>query len=75
MSRDNDSWVAELKAEAESALSDLRDVLLRNLRQALSNRARADDSFLEDTVQDSIIRILQRIDQFEGRSRFLTWAT
>lgn len=75
MSRDNDSWVADLKAEQESALSDLRDALLRNLRKALSNRPRADDSFLEDAVQDSIVRILERIDQFEGRSRFLTWAT
>ena len=75
MSRDNDNWVAELKAEQETALSDLRDALLRNLRKALSNRPRADDSFLEDAVQDSIIRILERMDQFEGRSRFLTWAT
>jgi len=64
-----------LKAEQETALSDLRDALLRNLRKALSNRPRADDSFMEDAVQDSIIRILERIDQFEGRSRFLTWAT
>jgi len=75
MSRDNDSWVAELKAEEESALTDLRNALLRNLRKALSNRPRADDSFLEDAVQDSIIRILGRMDQFESRSRFLTWAT
>ena len=75
MSRDNESWVAELKAEQESALSDLRDALLRNLRKALSNRPHADDSFLEDAVQDSIIRILDRVDQFEGRSRFVTWAT
>lgn len=33
------------------------------------------DSFLEDTVQDALLLILERLNQFEGRSRFLTWAT
>jgi RNA polymerase sigma-70 factor (ECF subfamily) len=75
MSRDNDSWVAQLKAQNESALTDLRDALLRNLRKALSHRPLADDSFLEDAVQDSVIRILAQLQQFQGRSRFLTWAT
>ena len=75
MSRDNERWIAELKAERGSAVSDLRDALLRNLRKALANRPYADESFLEDAVQDSVMRILERIDQFEGRSRFLTWAT
>lgn len=75
MGRDNERWIAELKAERGSAVSDLRDALLRNLRKALANRPRADESFLEDAVQDSVMRILERIDQFEGRSRFLTWAT
>ena len=75
MSRDNDRWLAELRTEQESALTDLRDALVRNLRKSLSSYARADESFLEDAVQDSLIRILARLDQFAGRSRFLTWAT
>jgi RNA polymerase sigma-70 factor (ECF subfamily) len=75
MSRDNDRWFAELKTEQESALTDLREALLRNLRKSLSTYARADESLLEDAVQDSMIRILQRLDQFEGRSRLITWAT
>jgi RNA polymerase sigma-70 factor (ECF subfamily) len=33
-----------------------------------------DDAFLEDAVQDALVRILERLSQFEGRSRFLTWA-
>ncbi len=77
MTRDNNSWMADLsrdEAERESALCDLRDALFRNLRKALSNRP-ADDSFLEDAVQDSLMRILDRLNQFEGRSQFLTWAT
>jgi RNA polymerase sigma-70 factor (ECF subfamily) len=75
MNRDNDSWLAELSAQQESALSDLREVLLRNLRKALSNRPRADDAFLDDAAQVSVIRVLDKLDQFQGRSQFITWAT
>lgn len=78
MSRDNDRWLAELRAvgsERESALLDLRSALLRNLRKAMSNRGPQDEAFLEDVVQDSLLRILERLEQFQGRSRFLTWAT
>jgi RNA polymerase sigma-70 factor (ECF subfamily) len=78
MSLDNEPlYVALLHGDdqRDSALSELRVVLVRNLRKALSNYARADDPFLEDAVQDSLLRILERLDQFEGRSRFVTWAT
>ncbi len=75
MNRDNDSWLAELSAQQESALADLREVLLRNLRKALSNRPRADEAFLDDAAQDSVIRVLDKLDQFQGRSQFITWAT
>jgi RNA polymerase sigma-70 factor, ECF subfamily len=72
--RDNDRWVSDLKAEEDSALSDLRVALVHNLRRAVSQRAN-DESFLEDVAQESLLRILSRLDQFEGRSRFVTWAT
>lgn len=73
-SRDNNCWVEELQSKRESAIAELRVVLVRNLRRALSGR-NVDESFLEDVAQDSLIRILDRLDQFEGRSQFLTWAT
>jgi len=75
MSRDNDRWIADLAARREAAVADLRNALLRNLRKALSHRMGVDEAFLEDAVQEALLRILQRLDQFEGRSRFLTWAT
>lgn len=78
MSRDNEPlYVALLHGsdQRDSALSELRVILVRNLRKALSSYARADDPFLEDAVQDSLLRILERLDQFEGRSQFVTWAT
>src|SRR5262249_57563833 len=61
-------------ADQEAAVSDLWAALLRGLRRALSHRAGADDGLLEDVVQDALVRILERLPQFEGRSRFLTWA-
>ncbi len=78
MSRDNEPlYVALLHGgdQRDAALSGLRAILLRNLRKALTSYARADDSFLEDAVQDSLLHILDRLDRFEGRSRFVTWAT
>lgn len=78
MSRDNEPLYVALRQggdQRDSALSELRTILARNLRKALSIYARADDSFLEDAVQDSLVRILDRLDQFEGRSQFGTWAT
>ncbi len=78
ISRDNENWLTLLMGDGpdqQAALSDLRDVLIRGLRGALSGRAIADDSFLEDAVQDSLVRILGRLQQFEGRSQFVTWAT
>jgi RNA polymerase sigma-70 factor (ECF subfamily) len=75
--RDNDKWLLELRgggADQQAALAVLRESLLRGLRRGLSSPASNDDSFLEDAVQESLLRILDRLSQFEGRSRFLTWA-
>ncbi|MGD9657001.1 MAG: RNA polymerase sigma factor [Methylocystis sp.] len=78
MDRNNETWLAQLGGDGpnrEAALADLRDALLRGLRRALRKWSITDEAFLEDSVQDSLIRILDRRSQFEGRSRFLTWAT
>jgi len=76
--RDNQSWITELTGsefEQASALTVLRIELLRRLRWALANYGPADDAFVEDCVQDALVLILDRLGQFEGRSKFLTWAT
>ena len=77
MERENETWMAHLGGTGpvqQAALSDLRGALLRGLRGALSHRAGVGGEFLEDVVQDSLRRLLERLPQFEGRSRFLTWA-
>ena len=76
MVESDNAWIQALSvpgAAQESALAELRLVLLRGLRAALSGRPQADSAFQEDVVQESIIRILERLGQFAGRSRFSTW--
>lgn len=78
MGRDNETWLMHLGSDGsdqQTALSDLRTELLRGLRRAFATWMLVDEAFLEDVVQDSLVRILDRLQQFEGRSRFLTWAT
>ena len=75
MERNNETWVKDLSQRSDSALVDLREVLLRNLRRGLSGRPAADDPFLEDCVQESLLRVLDKLSQFDSRSQFVTWAT
>jgi RNA polymerase sigma-70 factor (ECF subfamily) len=56
------------------ALRDLRDMLLRGLSRSLSKGRGVDEAFLEDVVQESSMKILEKLGGFEGRSTFRTWA-
>src|SRR5262245_10538804 len=70
-------WPRELRAggpTTDAALADLRGVLLRGLRRALSGRAGADDALIEDLAQEATLRVLGRLDGYRGESRFTTWA-
>jgi RNA polymerase sigma factor (sigma-70 family) len=76
--RDNATWLEQLSEgsmDQQVALSDLRVSLLRGLSGAMVSRTYVNESFLEDAVQDALILILKKINQFEGRSQFTTWAT
>ena len=74
----NQDWLEHLAAtgsEQEIALSTLRSLLSQRLTRALSSSAGVNESFIEDVVQDALMRILASLDQFQGRSKFTTWAT
>ena len=72
------NWPAALRAtdngEQAAALSALRDVLHNGLRIALNGRRDVSEAHLEDFAQESLLRVLDRLDQFQGRSKFTTWA-
>lgn len=73
-----DTWVSRLQsvgADQEFALAELRQILIRRIRQALRANSKVDEAFVEDTAQDSLVKILDCLQQFEGRSKFETWAT
>jgi RNA polymerase sigma-70 factor (ECF subfamily) len=76
--RNDDQWVHDLGSEVatlrDEALIDLRDMLYRGLAKSLSKQGRVDYAFLEDIVQEASIKILEKLDGFEGRSKFRTWA-
>ncbi len=57
-----------------AAVTALREFLLNGLRIALRNRQDVNDAQLEDFTQEALLRILDRLDQFSGRSKFTTWA-
>jgi RNA polymerase sigma-70 factor (ECF subfamily) len=79
--RDNQAWLTDLRRPGEpreQALADLREILVRGLRHGLRAWLEPDSPALEplvqETAQEAVLRILQRLDSFEGRSRFTTWA-
>lgn len=78
--RTNEQWVAELAEPGEAqevALSDLRAIIMRGLPYALSKWLKPSDpqfeSLSEEVAQDTLLRVLDSLHSFEGRSKFTTW--
>jgi RNA polymerase sigma-70 factor, ECF subfamily len=78
--RTNEKWLADLRSEGlekEAALEDLRSVVIAGLPYALSTwLSPADPQFealVEEVAQETLIRALDHLDTFEGRSQFTTW--
>jgi RNA polymerase sigma-70 factor (ECF subfamily) len=78
--RANEEWIADLQAEGlqrESALTDLRQAILAALPYALNKWLSSNDprypALAEEIAQDTLLRVLDRLETFEGRSLFTTW--
>lgn len=78
--RTNEEWIADLKSDGdqkEAALADLRAVIASGLPYALSKYLSPDNpqfqSLAEEVTQDTLLRVLDHLNTFEGRSRFTTW--
>jgi RNA polymerase sigma-70 factor (ECF subfamily) len=72
------NWPAALRAtdsaEQAAAVNQLRSLLHAGLRVALNGRSDVSEAHLQDFAQESLLRVLGRLDQFQGRSKFTTWA-
>ena len=79
--RTNEEWVADLRAGGDRqarALEDLRAIILRGLPYAIAGRLAPNspesEALTEEVVQETLMRVLEYLDTFEGRSQFTTWA-
>ena len=78
--RTNEEWLTELRTTGparEAALEDLRAVIQKGLPYALSRWLSPDqpqfNSLVEEVTQETLLRVLDQLDTFEGRSQFTTW--
>ena len=70
-----DDWPDRLRQtgpERDVAIEELRKTLLKGLGHML--RGRNSSIQADDIVQDAMLKILNKLDTFEGRSKFTTWA-
>jgi RNA polymerase sigma-70 factor (ECF subfamily) len=78
--RNNEEWLNDLRTTGETyetAVADLRAVIARGLPFALSRWLSPAnpqfDSLVEEVTQETVLRVLDQLDTFQGRSQFTTW--
>ena len=79
--RTNEEWLQALGAPGlprDDALADLRSILYGGLQRGLLGRVDTSapefHSLAEDFVQEALLKILDNLQSFAGRSKFTTWA-
>ena len=78
--RTNEAWLSDLRSSGdarEAALEDLRSIIHKGLPYALSRWLSPDqpqfNSLVDEVTQETLLRVLDQLDSFEGRSQFTTW--
>ena len=81
---ESDAWLAALRgapAERDDAVQRLHALLLRASRYQLSKMGEAHrlgevrrEELVQASADEAVVAVLARLDSFEGRSRFTTWA-
>jgi RNA polymerase sigma-70 factor (ECF subfamily) len=78
MTQSEINWTVALRStdggEQAAAVDALRGILQNGLRIALNGRNDVSEAHLDDFAQESLLRVLDRLEQFQGRSKFTTWA-
>lgn len=84
MERDNETWLSELRdghPRQAGAIEDLLKYLKRGVIAYL--RTRSDLNYLaeveleqmsQDFIQEALLKIQSNLDNFQGKSKFTTWA-
>lgn len=78
--RTNEQWLTDLSSEGaqkETAIEDLRVIIARGLPFALSRWLSPSspqfENLVEEVTQETLLRVLDQMHTFEGRSQFTTW--
>lgn len=78
--RSNEEWLRALKAKGDaqnSALEDLSKIIQAGMPYALSKWIQPDDPrftpLIDGVIQETLIKVLTNLENFEGRSQFTTW--
>jgi len=78
--RTNEEWLSELGSpgqEQEIALADLRQFIYNGLPYSVGKYLPFDspqfEPLADEVAQETLLRVLSRLDTFEGRSQFTTW--
>ena len=78
--RTNETWLTDLRSNGparENALNDLRLIVEKGVPYALSRWLSPDDPLfpplVEEVTQETLLRVLDQLNTFEGRSMFTTW--
>ena len=78
--RTNEQWIADLASsgpDQESAIKDLRAIIRSGLPYSLSKWLTPTDpnfdALADEVTQDTVLRVLDHLHSFEGRSKFTTW--
>jgi RNA polymerase sigma-70 factor (ECF subfamily) len=80
LERSNEEWIDDLTASGtirETALIDLRRIIRAGLPYSLSKYLTYSDpqfdALADDVVQETMLRALDHLHTFQGRSKFTTW--
>lgn len=78
--RTNEQWLEDLHAAGDrqaQALEDLRGLILRGQPYALAGKldpnSQEFEALADEVAQETLLRVLDYMDSFEGRSAFTTW--
>lgn len=82
INRSNDDWIRDLNStgiERDIAIEDLSIYITRSLPYAISKWLPPSSpyftSLIEEVTQDTILRVLDKIETFLGKSHFTTWVS
>lgn len=78
--RSNEAWLSDLRADGEikgAAIEDLRAIIAKGLPYALSRWLSPSvpqfHALVDEVTQETLLRVLDQMGTFEGRSQFTTW--